>query len=570
MKPTLARRTVLAASLAAATSLALPLTARAQALKGGRLRVAILADMVNFDPAQFSSQNFPLIKSLYDSLIEYTAEGQAVPSLATAWTIGAGNNSVTLTPAPVGPRLRREHLVALQKLLVALTERVARAPQLRVAAALVARTHARRRVADGVLEGTLVAVDFEAQKLRIRIDNQRVVPGSFLRFLEKDLLANLTKRARFLGLHVRADRASWLAWAEVNGVHPGVIAVVRAHERAFDDIPPRSWTYAAQVLSALRPEEIENGVLVRDALGGYLPPSWVEVLLAAKDAWSSRLPFDVRALLAEYGPGTAAARELARARERGETDRFDEVVARLAPLLAGPEVAVLAAQGRLSLAAFEALCADLPGDHRERLEEALGNNPTATGLVDIRPEELLQRYAGSAAERRVLAWRADPLKRYRVGLAVTALRAHLEQQHTLAELRRSNVARVCLGQLLTHLPEAWALRLVETLKKTGITPIRPQCATPAPSPARTGRPRARSGRGSTPSCGIPSSSSDIHSTPPSSGASPRSRIPRSSAWRCRSTTAASTSTSTSTPSRASRSTSAACSSTRSTTWRSAT
>jgi peptide/nickel transport system substrate-binding protein len=97
MKPTLARRTVLAASLAAATSLALPLTARAQALKGGRLRVAILADMVNFDPAQFSSQNFPLIKSLYDSLIEYTAEGQAVPSLATAWTIGAGNNSVTLT-----------------------------------------------------------------------------------------------------------------------------------------------------------------------------------------------------------------------------------------------------------------------------------------------------------------------------------------------------------------------------------------------------------------------------------------------------------------------------------------
>ena len=32
----------------------------------GRLRVAILADMVNFDPAQFSSQNFPLIKSFGD------------------------------------------------------------------------------------------------------------------------------------------------------------------------------------------------------------------------------------------------------------------------------------------------------------------------------------------------------------------------------------------------------------------------------------------------------------------------------------------------------------------------
>jgi peptide/nickel transport system substrate-binding protein len=97
MKPTIARRTVLAASLAAATSLVLPQSAQAQALKGGRLRVAILADMVNFDPAQFSSQNFPLIKSLYDSLIEYTAEGQAIPSLASAWSVGAGNNSVTVT-----------------------------------------------------------------------------------------------------------------------------------------------------------------------------------------------------------------------------------------------------------------------------------------------------------------------------------------------------------------------------------------------------------------------------------------------------------------------------------------
>ena len=98
MQPTLQRRTVLAASIAlGATALVSPLGAQAQALKGGKLRVAILADVVNYDPAQFSSQNFPLIKSLYDSLIEYTPEGQAVPSLASAWTVGAGNNSVTVT-----------------------------------------------------------------------------------------------------------------------------------------------------------------------------------------------------------------------------------------------------------------------------------------------------------------------------------------------------------------------------------------------------------------------------------------------------------------------------------------
>jgi peptide/nickel transport system substrate-binding protein len=40
--------------------------------------------------------NFHLIKNLYDSLIEYTPEGEAVPSLATEWTINADNTSVTL------------------------------------------------------------------------------------------------------------------------------------------------------------------------------------------------------------------------------------------------------------------------------------------------------------------------------------------------------------------------------------------------------------------------------------------------------------------------------------------
>jgi len=98
MKTNLVRRSVLmAGSLLAAGALVLPAVAQAQALKPGKLRVAVLADIANFDPAQFSSVNFALIKNLYDSLIEYTPEGQAIPSLASAWQIGAGNTSVTLT-----------------------------------------------------------------------------------------------------------------------------------------------------------------------------------------------------------------------------------------------------------------------------------------------------------------------------------------------------------------------------------------------------------------------------------------------------------------------------------------
>jgi len=74
-----------------------PAHAQEAALKGGTLRVALLNDMTNYDPQQFSTVNFHLIKNLYDSLIEYTPEGQAVPSLATAWTIAPDNTSVTVT-----------------------------------------------------------------------------------------------------------------------------------------------------------------------------------------------------------------------------------------------------------------------------------------------------------------------------------------------------------------------------------------------------------------------------------------------------------------------------------------
>jgi peptide/nickel transport system substrate-binding protein len=80
-----------------AVSMVAPSAVQAQELKGGTLRIAILNDMTNFDPMQFSTVNFHLIKNLYDGLIEYTPEGEPVPALATAWEIAADNKSVTVT-----------------------------------------------------------------------------------------------------------------------------------------------------------------------------------------------------------------------------------------------------------------------------------------------------------------------------------------------------------------------------------------------------------------------------------------------------------------------------------------
>lgn len=66
-------------------------------LKSGTIRIALVAEINNFDPQQFLTINFPIIKNLYDSLIEYTPDGKPVAFLATAWPIADDKASVTLT-----------------------------------------------------------------------------------------------------------------------------------------------------------------------------------------------------------------------------------------------------------------------------------------------------------------------------------------------------------------------------------------------------------------------------------------------------------------------------------------
>ena len=89
------RRLAQALGLALLAAVAAPRAPLAQSA-GPPLRVAIVADIANFDPHQFSSVNAPLIKNLYDSLIEYTPDGKPVPSLATEWSIAPDSASVTL------------------------------------------------------------------------------------------------------------------------------------------------------------------------------------------------------------------------------------------------------------------------------------------------------------------------------------------------------------------------------------------------------------------------------------------------------------------------------------------
>jgi hypothetical protein len=284
-------------------------------------------------------------------------------------------------------------------------------------------------------------------------------------------------RARFLQLRVRADRPSWLSWALLAGVHPAVIAVAQAHDRVLDDVSPRTWVYVSQLLGALRPEDTRNPVMLRDALAGYLPPAWLEILLARREIGEVGLTIDVRALLATYAAGSAEAVRLGRLRSEGRSDVLDELTHRLLAILSGPEAGVLALAGKLRLEALEALFADLPGDQRDKLQGAIAANPTLLTLAEVKPPELLQNFVGSRADQIISGLLGDPLRQHRLGLIVTSLRAYLSDASRLPELRKSTPARFALGHLLARLASVadspWAMALVETLQRVGITPVRP-------------------------------------------------------------------------------------------------
>ena len=92
----LTRRWFNAGAVTAAAASAAPSFAQSP----GALKVAVIGDIANFDPHQFSFVNACIIKNLYDSLIEYTPDGKPEPSLATAWTLAPDARSVTLTLRP--------------------------------------------------------------------------------------------------------------------------------------------------------------------------------------------------------------------------------------------------------------------------------------------------------------------------------------------------------------------------------------------------------------------------------------------------------------------------------------
>lgn len=69
--------------------------------------------------------------------------------------------------------------------------------------------------------------------------------------------------SRFFMLRVTPDRHAWIAWARTAGVHAPVVRLVEKFTQAFDDTPPRTWTFVSMLVKAaeaegLGPDEISR------------------------------------------------------------------------------------------------------------------------------------------------------------------------------------------------------------------------------------------------------------------------------------------------------------------------
>lgn len=278
-------------------------------------------------------------------------------------------------------------------------------------------------------------------------------------------------RSRFLNLRVHAHRASWLSWAGAHDVHPAVLTLAARHDRIFEQVPPRTWTYVSDALHALTPAEVQDPYLLRDTLGGLLPTAWLEVLLQQRDGGALGAGLDAHALVRGYDRDEALRSDLAGLTREGRLDLLEQTAHHLRSIVSGAELGVLLGRGEFEIDAFEAVLDDLPGDLRGDLGRAFGDNPLAAGALDLDVSRLLAGYSGSPESRRIARWLRE--RPHRARAVISALTAHMGQIPDLNQRRRNNGFRLSLGVLLEQVGVELGEPLAVELYRLGVEPLFP-------------------------------------------------------------------------------------------------
>lgn len=282
--------------------------------------------------------------------------------------------------------------------------------------------------------------------------------------------------SRFVVLPVRADRREWLQWARCNSIHPAILHVVASDPSSLDAAsPPRAWKHASDLLSAMTDAERKDRELLHETLSGVLPEPWAIVLI---DALGTVRDGDLIAVdvLRRIATDERVRTRLDQLREQGRTDVLRALAEDLREIIASaPDLGRLIAQKDFSLDGFELLLTKLPGDLRDPLQQALGNNPAAQQLVEVDfGDLLLNGYQARGTDQLVAAWQQEPRFAHRLRLFVTGLCTHLRGEANLMSLRRMNSGRRVLGRILADLRSDLRDPLLDCLARLNIEAILPE------------------------------------------------------------------------------------------------
>ena len=253
-------------------------------------------------------------------------------------------------------------------------------------------------------------------------------------------------RSRFLQLSVCADRDTWLGWAARTNVHPVITRIARDHADVFEQAPPRSWTYASDLLHVLGSEERENREFLRLALRGYLPASWATLVAEAMSHYPSLPEWDMDTVLG--AGGDAVLSKLIGGLENSKrSDAVAMIAAELRRQFAGPALRTPVETGTVTLASLENLLTPLPGDLREQcLESAVESaaGPWLLRQLGYDPASIAANYTSSPLRTDILNWQRE-MKLHRARLVTASVLRWLEE--TRGEGLSKDGAAAQLGRL---------------------------------------------------------------------------------------------------------------------------
>lgn len=274
---------------------------------------------------------------------------------------------------------------------------------------------------------------------------------------------------RFLRATVQAEREDWLSWAMNQDVHRGVLALVRQHDHALQDVSPRRWARVSALLHDYGRGSMTEQTLL-DALAGYLPQAWVAALWSARASWSGDPGLPLRRVLQHYAHDATLHDAVRQAKAGGRTDTLDALVGGIEDLLRGTALGPLPAGYTFDLASFEQLLLDLPADAAERLQYAFGENRANCRWLGLETPGFAATQFDAATGEQTRAWLPDPRLRHRGWAVLNALLETFAGASALDRARDAPSLRAILRPLLPAVEGEQARHFRLKAQRFGVLP----------------------------------------------------------------------------------------------------